>query len=104
MAIADAHDLPISVCIAIASPHEVTLVEQTVDSSFLGNALTRIIGDRAYDSDPLDEQRLKERGVEMISPHRPSRRRPPAATLPKAMENRATVPMAPKLSSPRDSR
>lgn len=76
MAIADAHGLPISVCIASASPHEVTLVEQTVDSSFLEHAPERLIGDRAYDSDPLDQRLLEERGVEMISPHRTSRRRP----------------------------
>ena len=29
----------------------------------------KLIGDRAYDSDPLDTQ-LAERGVEMIAPHR----------------------------------
>ncbi len=77
MAIADAHGLSISVCIASASPHEVTLVEQTVDSSFLEHAPDKLIGDRAYDSDPLDERLLVERGVEMVSPHRSSRRRPP---------------------------
>ena len=77
MAIADAHGLPISVCIASASPHEVTLVEQTVDSTFLKHAPDKLIGDRAYDSDPLDERLLEQRGVEMISPHRSSRRRPP---------------------------
>jgi len=74
MAIADAHGLPISVCIASASPHEVTLVEQTIDSTFLQHAPDKLIGDRAYDSDPLDERLLEERGVEMISPHRSSRR------------------------------
>ena len=77
MAIADAHGLPISVCIASASPHEVTLVEQTVDSSFLEHAPDKLIGDRAYESDPPDERVLAERRVEMISSHRASRRRPP---------------------------
>jgi hypothetical protein len=36
-----------------------------------------LIGDRAYDSDPLDKE-LRRDGVEMIAPHRPiasSRRR-----------------------------
>jgi len=55
----------------------VTLVEQTVDSTFLQHAPDKLIGDRAYDSDPLDERLLEERGVEMISPHRSSRRRLP---------------------------
>ncbi len=79
MAIADAHGLLQSpVCIASASPHEVTLVEQTVDSTFLKHAPDKLIGDRAYDSDPLDERLLEQRGVgNGISPHRSSRRRPP---------------------------
>lgn len=77
MAIADALGLPISVCIASASPHEVTLVEQTVDSTFLDHAPDRLIGDRAYDSDPLDERLLEERNVEMLAPHRSRRRRTP---------------------------
>jgi transposase len=34
----------------------------------------RLIGDRAYDSDQLDEE-LKAEGIEMISPHRSSRKR-----------------------------
>ena len=77
MAIADALGLPISVCIASASPHEVTLVEQTVDSTFLDHAPDRLIGGRAYDSDPLDERLLEERNVEMLAPHRSRRRRTP---------------------------
>jgi transposase len=35
----------------------------------------RLILDRGYDSDPLRE-RLAERGIEMICPHRRNRRRP----------------------------
>ena len=60
MAIADALGLPVSVCITSASPHEVTLVQQTIDASFLAEAPARLIGDKAYDSDPLDERLLKE--------------------------------------------
>ena len=33
-----------------------------------------MIGDRAYDSDPLDA-RLAARGIEMIAPHRSNRRK-----------------------------
>jgi transposase len=33
-----------------------------------------MIGDRAFDSDPLDEQ-LARQGVEMIAPHRRNRRK-----------------------------
>ena len=35
----------------------------------------RLIGDRAYDSDPLDAT-LSTKGIEMIAPHRRNRKRP----------------------------
>ena len=76
MALADASGLPLAVCAASASPHEVTLVEATLGASFLGEERPeRLIGDRAYDSDPLDAS-LRERGIEMIAPHRRNRKRP----------------------------
>ena len=76
MAMADAHGLPIAVCITSASPHEVTLVEQTIDSSFLDVAPQRLIGDKAYDSDPLDNRLREERNIELIAPHREGRTKP----------------------------
>ena len=75
MALADASGLPLSVCAASASPHEVTLVEEVLAASFLGEKPERLIGDRAYDSDSLDAA-LEERGIEMIAPHRRNRRKP----------------------------
>ena len=56
-----------------ACPHEVTLVEDTLDACFLNNVPTKIIGDMAYDSDGLDERLAKERGVELIAPHKSNR-------------------------------
>jgi transposase len=76
MAIADRFGLPVAAGIASASPHEVTLVEETIDNGFLENAPDRLIGDRAYDSDGLDERLRRERGIQMIAPHRGNRRRP----------------------------
>jgi transposase len=35
-----------------------------------------LIGDKAYDSDPLDEE-LREQGIEMIAPHKSNRRKAP---------------------------
>lgn len=35
----------------------------------------RLIGDKAYDSDPLDERLLRQYGVELIAPNRESRSR-----------------------------
>jgi transposase len=75
MAIADATGLPVVAHIESASPHEVKLVEATIDSSFTPDAPDRMIGDKAYDSDPLDERLLRERGIELIAPHRGKRRR-----------------------------
>ena len=74
MAMADASGLPLAVHAASASPHEVTLVEATLAASFAGEEPERLIGDRAYDSDPLDAV-LGERGIEMIAPHRRNRKK-----------------------------
>ena len=53
------------------------LVEQTLDSSFLDEVPQMLIGDKAYDSDPLDEKLRSERGVELIAPHKTNRSKPP---------------------------
>lgn len=77
MAMADGAGLPLAVSIASASPHEVTLVDATLDACFAPRAPARLIGDRAYDSDPLDARLAAARGVTLIAPHRTNRRRPP---------------------------
>ena len=56
-------------------PHEVTLVGATLEASFLEERPEKLIGDRAYGSDPLDPA-LGEEGVELIAPHRKNRRKP----------------------------
>ena len=76
MAIADASGLPVSVCLASASPHEVKLAEMALDSLFITGMPEKLIGDKAYDSDDLDENILKKYGVEMIAPHRRGRKKP----------------------------
>ena len=73
MAMADRNGLPISVGIASGERHETQLVLDTLDTRFVEELPERLIGDRAYDSDPLDAQ-LAERGVEMIAPHRGRRK------------------------------
>jgi transposase len=75
MAVADRAGLPLAMCAAAATPHEVTLVAATLDSRFVDALPQRLIGDRAYDADPLDDA-LLELGVEMIAPHRRNRTRP----------------------------
>ena len=73
MAVADAAGLPVAVCTESATPHEVTLVQQTLAEIFVAEPLERLIGDNAYDSDRLDQD-LAESGVEMIAPHRSNRK------------------------------
>jgi transposase len=74
MVIADASGLPLGVYTSSASPHEVTLVDATLDEIVTVGRPERIIGDRAYDSDPLD-QRLAAKGIELIAPHKSNRKR-----------------------------
>ena len=75
MAIADAAGFPVSAHIESASTHELKLVEATINNGFTQYAPDRIAGDKAYDSDGLDEQLLDERGIELIAPHRENRRK-----------------------------
>jgi len=75
MAVADRTGLPVAIHIESASPHEVTLVEATLASRFVVEIPQRLIGDRAYDSDPLDDK-LRLAGIELIAPHRKNRVKP----------------------------
>ena len=75
MAVADGRGLPLAVRVTSASPNECTLVEATLDQRHVEALPKRLIGDRAYDSDRLDERLQRERGVELIAPHRRRRRR-----------------------------
>jgi transposase len=70
MAIAGGHGFPLSVYVASASPHETKLIEPTLDQQFLADLPERMIGDRAYDSDPLDQRILERYGVQLIAPHK----------------------------------
>jgi transposase len=75
----NADGLPaVAVYIVSASPHnEVTLAEAIVSKCFITDEKPeRVIGDKAYDSDPLDERLAIEYGVELISPHKAWRKRP----------------------------
>jgi transposase len=75
MAVADRSGLPIAVGIESGQRNEQKLVVGTLKRSFLKKALPKLlIGDKAYDSDPLDRE-LATMGIEMISPHHPRRRR-----------------------------
>jgi transposase len=55
MAIVDRHGLPLSVSTHAANHHEVRLVQLCFDFYMIEAKPKNLIGDRAYDSDPLDE-------------------------------------------------
>jgi transposase len=72
MAIVDRHGLPLSVSTHAANHHEVTLVQLSFDFYMIEAKPEKLIGDKAYDSDRLDDS-LKDQGTEMIAPHRSNR-------------------------------
>jgi hypothetical protein len=98
LAIVDRHGLPLSVSTHAANHHEVTLVQLSFNFYMLEAKPEHLIGDRAYDSDGLDDD-LKQDGVNMIAPHRSTRKLktqdgPPPATLPTSLARRALLCVA----------
>jgi len=73
MAIVDRHGLPLSVSTHAANHHEVTLVQLSFDFYMIEAKPDHLIGDKAYDSDALDDELAKE-GVNLIAPHRRNRK------------------------------
>lgn len=83
MVVVDGQGVPLGNHLNSASPAEVKLVERTLAQVGVPRAgrgrprskPERLIADRAYDSDPL-RRRLKQRGIQLICPHRSNRRKP----------------------------
>jgi transposase len=73
MAVATAASVPLAVTVDSASPHESKLVDETLAGSFLDELPERLIGDKAFDSDPLDRHLAEDYGIEMIAPNRENR-------------------------------
>ena len=74
MAIADASGLPVAIWAGAANTHEVKLVETTIDAKHVDTRPEILIGDQAYDSDPLDNK-LKKRKIKLVAPHKRNRKR-----------------------------
>ena len=55
MALVDAHSRPIAAIATSAQPHEITLVKDTLEDCPIASKIQRIVGDKAYDSDPHDQ-------------------------------------------------
>ncbi len=75
MAVADGFGYPLAVYTDSAAPHEVKFVEDTLTERFTDDAPKRMIGDKAYDSDPLDEKLRTAFVIELIAPHKTNRKR-----------------------------
>ena len=74
MAVADRSGLPVAVCAGGASPHETKFVLELIGSCATAGRPERLIGDKAYDSNPLDAE-CAGLGVDLIAPHRAGRRK-----------------------------
>lgn len=75
MVLVDARGLPVAVHAASATPHESKLVQGLFDFMLTSVTPDRVIGDKAYDSDALDDQLACE-GSDLIAPHRANRTKP----------------------------
>jgi transposase len=73
IAVAAGNSPPLAVSVDSASPAECQLVEYVLAGSFLDQFPARLVGDKAYDSDPLDRKVREEYGIEMIAPNRRNR-------------------------------
>lgn len=74
MAVTDRAGIPLAIDIRTAQRHETQLVQSTLAARFTTALPQRLIGDKAYDSDPLDTE-LARQGVELIAPHRRNRQK-----------------------------
>jgi transposase len=72
MGIVDRNGLLLAVCTHAANHHEVTLVQLTFDFYMIEAKPEKLIGDKAYDSDDLDNN-LGKQGIDMIAPHKSNR-------------------------------
>jgi transposase len=75
MAVADGAGFPVALSVRSASPHEVRLVEETLNKRLVEEKLERLIGNRAYDSDPLDKK-LAAQGILLNAPHKGNHKKP----------------------------
>jgi len=66
--------MPMSVHVDSANPHEIKLLNTVLEKQILPTMpLCRLVGDGAYDSDRHDKMLAKNRGIELIAPHKKNR-------------------------------
>jgi transposase len=102
LAIVDRHGRPLSVSTHAANHHEVTVVQLSFDFYMVEAKPEHLIGDRAYDSDGLDDD-VTQNGVNLIAPHRSTRKlktRAPLTPLPTPLARRTVLCLAPMEAAP----
>ena len=72
MVLTDGNGLPLGIDVDSANQAEVNLIEQLLDSAITDYVPNKLIYDKAADSDKLRD-RLADRNVELICPHRRGR-------------------------------
>lgn len=72
MVLTDGNGIPLASDIDAANYAEVNLIEPLIDAAVTHSVPPRLVYDRAADSDPLRE-RLAQRGIELVCPHRKGR-------------------------------
>src|SRR5580700_580371 len=75
LAIAAGNSLPLAVSVQSASPNERQLVEEVLSGCFLDELPEKLIGDKPYDSDRLDQELEQQYGIELIAPNRARRKK-----------------------------
>ena len=84
MVVVDGQGIPLGGTLASASPSEVKLIEATLDQVKVPRGgrgrprkrMPRLIADKGYDSDPLRKRLKRQRGIDLICPHRRNRTKP----------------------------
>jgi transposase len=70
MAIVDGNGIALSCTVHSASPAENKLLEETLEVTPDGLLPKKLIGDKAYDDNALDERLHENFGIELIAPNR----------------------------------
>ncbi len=74
--VADARGLPLGTTVAAANRAETDLIEDALDDIPVPlPERVPLVADRGYDSDPRRD-RLHDRGIDLVSPHRKNRTKP----------------------------
>jgi transposase len=75
MAIVDKKARPLALYLDSAQPHELKLLQPTIDALATDANPKFLLADGAYDSDPMDEHLVKQ-GINLVAPHRKNRKKP----------------------------